>query len=62
MCGVPQDAWTLACRGHQGLPEHVVVDGSGAQHWALSGSSRGYLSVWDVRFQMCVHTWQHPTR
>ena len=28
----------------------------------VTGSSRGFLTLWDVRFQLPVHTWQHPMR
>ncbi|GAX85401.1 hypothetical protein CEUSTIGMA_g12817.t1 [Chlamydomonas eustigma] len=59
------DAWALCSHPSMGLTEHMVLEpslGSGHQHWLLTGSSRGYLTLWDVRFQMPVNTWQHPTR
>ena len=36
--------------------------GGGGGHWVVTGSSRGFLTLWDVRFQLPVHTWQHPMR
>jgi hypothetical protein len=30
--------------------------------WLLTGSSRGQLDVWDLRFRLCVQSWHHPLR
>ncbi|KAG2443160.1 hypothetical protein HYH02_009570 [Chlamydomonas schloesseri] len=57
-----RDAWSLPAAPARGLPEHLLADPSPAASWILTGSSRGFLSLWDVRFQQCVHTWQHPLR
>ncbi len=29
-------------------------------NWLLTGSNRGVFCLWDVRFLLPVHTWQHP--
>lgn len=39
----------------------VVLDPAG-QHWLLTGTSRGHLRLWDVRFLLRVNSWQHPSR
>ncbi len=44
-----------------GLVEHLVADPTGG-NWLLSGSSRGYLCLWDVRFRLAVNSWQLPQR
>lgn len=30
------------------------------QNWLVTGSSRGQLCLWDVRFRLPVNTWQYP--
>eukprot|EP00798_Chlamydomonas_sp_ICE-L_P013060 gene13060-3672_t len=56
------DAWVLPTKGQLGLTEQLVADPQGRQHWVLGATNQGFLSVWDVRFQMCVKSWQHPLR
>ena len=29
------------------------------RNWIVSGTSRGYVSLWDIRFQQCVKLWRH---
>ncbi|GLI69871.1 hypothetical protein VaNZ11_014588, partial [Volvox africanus] len=57
-----RDAWVLPCAPVRGLPEHLLADPSHSASWLMTGSSRGYLCLWDVRFLQCVHTWRHPLR
>lgn len=44
----------------QGVLEHMVLDPS-AQNWLVTGSTRGQLQLWDIRFRLPVNTWYHPT-
>jgi WD40 repeat protein len=30
--------------------------------WLLSGSSRGVLTLWDLRFRIPLRSWMHPRR
>ena len=60
-----QDVWLLRCRPALGLTEHMVTDmdaGSAGGAWLLTGTNRGHMCLWDIRFGMNVHTWQHPLR
>ena len=41
----------------QGLLERLAVDPSGA-NWLMTGSSRGHLTLWDMRFQLAVNSTQ----
>ncbi len=58
----PRDAWSLPCAPARGLPEHLLADPSPAATWLMTGSNRGYLSLWDVRFLQCANAWRHPLR
>jgi phosphoinositide-3-kinase, regulatory subunit 4 len=29
------------------------------RNWIVSGTSNGYVALWDIRFQQCVKLWQH---
>jgi hypothetical protein len=43
----------------QGLLERLAVD-PGGPAWLLSGTSRGHLTLWDMRFQLAVNSIQQP--
>lgn len=43
----------------QGLLERLAVDTAGA-NWLLTGSSRGHLTLWDMRFHLAVNSIQQP--
>ena len=45
--------------GVQGVLERLAVDASGPA-WLLTGSSRGHLTLWDMRFQLAVNSFQQP--
>ena len=43
----------------QGLLERMALDPWG-RNWLVTGSTRGHLSLWDMRFRLPVNSWQHP--
>ena len=43
----------------QGVLERLAVDASGPA-WLLTASSRGHLTLWDMRFQLAVNSFQQP--
>ena len=45
------------CPALQGLLERLAVDPSGP-NWLMTGSSRGHLTLWDMRFQLAVKSIQ----
>lgn len=49
-----RDAWVLPASPRLGLVGHTALDSSERGTWLLTGSSRGYLALWDVRFQLQV--------
>ena len=49
------DAESMRCT--QGLLERLAVDPSGPS-WLMTGSSRGHLTLWDMRFQLAVNSAQ----
>jgi len=54
-------AWNLkSTAGKNGYIERFGLDPSGSQNWLVTGSSRGILTLWDIRFRLPVMQWQHP--
>ena len=53
-CG--HDVWNLSTCPRDGILERMVCDPRN-QLWIMTGSSRGCLSVWDLRFNRQVSTW-----
>ena len=43
----------------QGLLEHIALD-PGGSNWLITGSSRGHLTLYDMRFRLPVASWQLP--
>ncbi|KAF3791532.1 putative serine/threonine-protein kinase [Nymphaea thermarum] len=52
------DSWTLKSTPEEGYVSSLVTDTCG--NWFVSGSSRGVLTLWDVRFLLPVNSWQYP--
>ncbi|KAK6941446.1 WD40 repeat [Dillenia turbinata] len=51
------DAWTLKAVPEEGYVSSLVSGTCG--NWFVSGSSRGVLTLWDLRFLIPVNTWQY---
>jgi len=32
------------------------------RNWLVTGTSRGFITCWDIRFHIPVHTWRHPSK
>eukprot|EP00850_Spirogloea_muscicola_P015320 SM000116S24241 [mRNA] locus=s116:231404:242857:- [translate_table: standard] len=54
-------AWALQQRPAHGLLTAVVADPADSGAWLVSATSRGILALWDLRFQIPVHAWRHPS-
>eukprot|EP01018_Ginkgo_biloba_P018920 Gb_24427 [translate_table: standard] len=52
------NAWTLKESPEDGYISSVVL--GPCQNWLVSGTSRGVLTLWDLRFLIPVNTWQYP--
>ncbi len=68
-----QDVWRLPPLPSQGLVEQWALEplapgASGAAGWGgsgcwlLTGTNRGWVTAWDVRFMLPAHAFQHPMR
>ena len=44
----------------QGLLQRLACDGPDSP-WLLTGTSRGHLTLWDMRFQIPLTQWDHPS-
>lgn len=51
------DAWTLKAISEEGFAASLVTSPCG--NWFVSGSSRGVLTLWDLRFLIPVNSWQY---
>uniref|UniRef100_A0A2P2JZ25 non-specific serine/threonine protein kinase n=1 Tax=Rhizophora mucronata TaxID=61149 RepID=A0A2P2JZ25_RHIMU len=51
------DSWTLKSVPEEGYVSSLVMNPSG--NWFVSGSSRGVLTLWDLRFLIPVNSWQY---
>lgn len=51
------DAWTLKAIPEEGYVSSLVAGPCG--NWFVSGSSRGVLTLWDLRFLIPVNSWQY---
>ncbi|XP_050216834.1 serine/threonine-protein kinase VPS15 isoform X1 [Mercurialis annua] len=51
------NAWTLKAIPEEGYVSSLVTGPSG--NWFVSGSSRGVLTLWDLRFLIPVNSWQY---
>ncbi|KAI8056579.1 hypothetical protein BDF22DRAFT_666984 [Syncephalis plumigaleata] len=55
-----QIGWTFVSPPSHGAITSFVIDHR--RTWLLSGSSRGVLTLWDLRFHIALHSWLHPRR
>jgi phosphoinositide-3-kinase regulatory subunit 4 len=54
-----KEAWSFQPPPHYGEITSMVMDKH--HNWLLSGTHRGVLSLWDVRFGVNTQSWQHPS-
>ncbi|KAH7447982.1 hypothetical protein KP509_01G130700 [Ceratopteris richardii] len=54
-----KDAWCLRAKPSQGYISATAL--ASCYTWLVTGTSRGVLTLWDLRFQIPVNTWQHPS-
>ncbi|GMH03346.1 hypothetical protein Nepgr_005185 [Nepenthes gracilis] len=52
------NSWTLKAVPEEGYVSTLVIDPCG--NWFVSGSSRGVLTLWDLRFLIPVNLWKYP--
>ncbi|WOL13904.1 phosphoinositide 3-kinase regulatory subunit 4 isoform X1 [Canna indica] len=52
------EAWTFRAVPDEGYISSLVMGQCG--NWFVSGSSRGVLTLWDLRFLLPVNSWQYP--
>lgn len=52
--------WHLACPPADGAVTRVVCDQNN-MNWTVTGTTRGVLTLWDIRFLLPFKRWMHPT-
>ena len=45
----------------QGMVQKLASDGIDSP-WLLTATSRGHLTLWDMRFQIPLTEWNHPSK
>lgn len=55
-----EKAGSASCSGAQGVLQRLACDGPDSP-WLLTGTSRGHLTLWDLRFQLPLTQWDHPS-
>jgi len=53
-------SWTLCADPTMGIPTRVGVDIE-CPHYFVTGTSRGFTTVWDMRFLLPVNSWRNPS-
>eukprot|EP01102_Stenamoeba_stenopodia_P013571 TRINITY_DN4425_c0_g1_i2.p1 TRINITY_DN4425_c0_g1~~TRINITY_DN4425_c0_g1_i2.p1 ORF type:complete len:680 (+),score=156.94 TRINITY_DN4425_c0_g1_i2:145-2040(+) len=53
-----KEAWLLCNPANAGLIRSFMVDPS--RNWLVVGTSRGFYTCWDIRFNLPVKTWRQP--
>ncbi|KAL3131972.1 hypothetical protein ABBQ38_007667 [Trebouxia sp. C0009 RCD-2024] len=53
-------AFSLPGPAYQGVLQRLACDGPDSP-WLLTGTSRGHLTLWDMRFQLPLTQWDHPS-
>ena len=53
-------AWSFDSPASHGVITTFTMDRH--HSWALTGTSRGVFSLWDIRFGLRVKSWAHPSR
>jgi phosphoinositide-3-kinase regulatory subunit 4 len=55
-----KEAWTFNIPPHHGIITSMCVDAN--NNWISTGTHRGVVSLFDVRFQLNTNAWQHISR
>src|SRR5438128_892771 len=53
-------SWSVENPRSHGVITAMVTDRS--HNWLLVGTSRGILTLWDLRFRILLRSWVHPTK
>lgn len=55
-----RECLSMAATAELGYPTALLTAASGT--WAVVGTHRGYLALWDLRYEAMVALWRHPSR
>eukprot|EP00889_Picochlorum_renovo_P003370 jgi/Picre1/30400/NNA_005764.t1 len=55
----PSFVWDVDVEASLGVPLRLAVDAE-CPHFFITGTNRGYITVWDVRFMIAAKTWRNP--
>jgi phosphoinositide-3-kinase regulatory subunit 4 len=54
-----KQTFKFKCEPRYGVPQSLLVDPK--RNWILNGTSRGIFQLYDIRFNVKLKTWAHPT-
>jgi len=55
-----KEAWLMENPLNLGLIQAFVIDPQ--KNWLIVGTSRGFFTCWDIRFNIPIKTWRHPSK
>lgn len=55
-----REAWSLSMPPELGLLTAVALGND--RNWACAGTSRGFIALWDARYQVMAKLWRHSSR
>ena len=55
-----KQVWNLIHPPHYGAITAILSNKRG--HWLLTGTNRGVLCLWDMRFKIVLKAWRHPNQ
>ncbi|KAL6072824.1 Serine/threonine-protein kinase, variant 2 [Balamuthia mandrillaris] len=53
-------AWLMQNDNDLGLLQHFVIDPQ--RNWLITATSRGFFTLWDIRFNIPTKTWRHSRK
>lgn len=53
-------AWSLHVLPSHGTVSRFCCDPGNGHNWVVTGTSRGQMCLWDLRFLLPVNSWRHP--
>jgi hypothetical protein len=54
-----KQTFKFKCEPRYGVPQSLLVDPK--RNWVLNGTSRGIFQLYDIRFNIQLKTWAHPS-
>jgi phosphoinositide-3-kinase regulatory subunit 4 len=57
-----EEPWKLRVPPELGFLTTLAVGSGADKHWVCAGTSRGFIAIFDLRFQLLVRLWRHSSK